>query len=80
MLVITKIISMRKDRKSRVRMLVRAISLKISRLGNSNTRISINNKKDFNNKRVFRMFSKKKKKFSNHREINQLIILKCLKN
>jgi hypothetical protein len=63
-----------------IKMQVKAIDLIINKLDSNNFRKNIKNKKDFSNKKMFRMFNKKKKKFSNHREINLLIIQNYLKN
>jgi hypothetical protein len=78
--VITIIINMTKIRINLIKMQVKAIGSIINKLGSSNFRRIIKNKKDFSNKKMFKMFNKKKKKFSNHREINLLIIQNYLKN
>ncbi len=78
--VITIIINMKKTRISLTKMQVKAISLIINKMGNSNFRRIIKNKKHFNNKKMHRMFNQKKKKISNHREINVTIIKNYLKN
>jgi hypothetical protein len=71
---------MKKTRISLTKMQAKAISLIINKMGNSNFRTIIKNKKHFNNKKMLRMFNQKKKKISNHREINQTIIKNYLKN
>lgn len=71
---------MMKIRINLIKMQVKAIDLIINKLDSNNFRKNIKNKKDFSNKKMFRMFNKKKKKFSNHREINLLIIQNYLKN
>ena len=78
--VITIIINMKKTRISLTKMQAKAISLIINKMGNSNFRRIIKNKKHFNNKKMLRMFNQKKKKISNHREINLTIIKNYLKN
>lgn len=80
MQAITIIINTKKIRILKIKMQVKAINSIINKLNSSNFRRILKIKKDFSNKKMFRMFNQKKKKFSNYREINIIIIQNYLKN